>query len=119
MSKYKDLYKTDSRFQPELAGFQDSHTNFCVIKDFRKRGSAVWGWNKNTNPEEKTTAMRCLLLAKSPIQVVMLSGADCLFTYSEYAPYTILKDGMEGVQMCISGDVPGEFVKRYAGSHQL
>ena len=41
MSKYKDLYKTDSRFQPELAGFQDSHTNFCVIKDFRKRGSAV------------------------------------------------------------------------------
>ena len=42
MSKYKDLYKTDSRFQPELAGFQDSHTNFCVIKDFRKRGSAVW-----------------------------------------------------------------------------
>jgi hypothetical protein len=61
--------------------------------------------------------MRGLLLAKSPIQVVMLSGADCLFAYSEYAPYTILKDGMEGVQMCISGDVPGEFVKRYAESH--
>ena len=58
MSKYKDLYKTDSRFQPELAGFQDSHTNFCVIKDFRKRGSAVWGWIKNKNPEEKTSLLR-------------------------------------------------------------
>ena len=111
MSSTRDLFTDDPRFQPELADFQDNNSLFCVIKDFRKRGSAVFGWNAHEDGDSQANAMRCRLLAKSPIQVVTLGGPDCLYMYSESAPYTILRDSMEGVQMCVTGNVPGEFIK--------
>lgn len=113
MSKFKDLYKTDSRFQKELATFQDSYTNFCVIKDFRKRGSAVWGWNQKTDPTGEIDLMKCQLLAESPVQVVMLGGPDCLFGYAEYAPYTVVHDRKEAIRMCRTGEVPGELLPMF------
>lgn len=99
---------TDSRFQPELRKFQDENTDFCVIKDFYKIGSVVFGWNRDKNPEVKSHALRCALFAKPGIQVVRLGGPDCLYMYSEYAPYTIVEDGMEAFMMCKTGNVPGE-----------
>ena len=108
------LFVGDPESQSILDKFQEQNTNFCIIKDFRKHGSAVWGWNAKENPEEKTTALRCMLLAKSPIQVVMLGGHECLSVYSEYSPYTILENVMQGVKMCISGEVPGELIKKHS-----
>ena len=108
------LFVGDPESQSILDKFQEQNTNFCIIKYFRKRGSAVWGWNAKENPEEKTTALRCMLLAKSPVQVVMLGGHGCLSIYSEYSPYTILENGMQGVKMCISGEVPGEPIKKHS-----
>ena len=112
MSYVRDLVIDDPRFQPELSDFQDKYETFCVIKDFRKVGSAVFGWNANDG-DAQANAMRCRLLAQSPIQVVTLGGPDCLYGYSEYAPYTILKDSMDGIRICTTGDVPGELLPQF------
>lgn len=37
------LFVGDPESQSILDKFQEQNTNFC-IKDFRKHGSAVWGW---------------------------------------------------------------------------
>lgn len=108
------LFVGDPESQSILDKFQEQNANFCIIKDFRKCGSAVCGWNAKENSEEKTTALRCMLLAKSPIQVVMLGGHEGLSVHSEYSLYTILENGMQGVKMCISGEVPGELIKKHS-----
>ena len=38
------LFVGDPESQSILDKFQEQNTNFCIIKDYRKRGSAVWGW---------------------------------------------------------------------------
>lgn len=47
--------------------------------------------------------MRCALFAPPGIQVVRLGVPDCLYMYCEYAPYTIIEDGMEAFRICKSG----------------
>lgn len=68
----------------------------------------VFGWNRNTNPGAKSVAMRCALFVPPVIQIVRLGGPDCLYMYCEYAPYTIIEDGMEAFRICKSGEIPGE-----------
>lgn len=38
------LFVGDPESQSILDKFQEQNINFCIIKDYRKRGSAVWGW---------------------------------------------------------------------------
>lgn len=47
------LFVGDTESQSILDKFQEQNTNFCIIKDLRKRGLAVWGWNTKENLEEK------------------------------------------------------------------
>lgn len=84
--------------------------SFIVIKDFWKVGSACMGFAEDEDVLFRATLSKCLLIAKSPLQVVRLNGpsAECLEVYAEYAPYTFFDDPQALLDICISGECPGE-----------
>lgn len=91
-----------------IEDYQKQHNLYIVIKDFYKRGSAVIGFTKEQVSLFEEYYLRCTLNAKSPIQVIFLSGKTALTCYGEYSPYTIYEDPMDLVQMCITGETIGE-----------
>lgn len=92
----------------DLQEYQKDHDRFVVIKDFYKMGSAVLGYNADTDVEFRLQLSKCLYLAKPPLQVVRLGGPNCLEVYSEYKPYFLLDNEYEGIHICQSGVCPGE-----------
>lgn len=80
---------------------------FIVLKDFKKLGSLVMGFNEETDLQYRSILSKCDMAAKGDVQVVALGGPKCLEVYSEYAPYTILTSEYEAVKICMSGNCPG------------
>lgn len=97
-----------SRIEMNYKEYQAKYTNFIVIKDFYKIGSAVMGYSQERDEEFRNILSRCLLISKSPLQVVRLGGNKALETYGEYAPYVIFDDSQDLLDICISGNCPGE-----------
>lgn len=83
---------------------------FIVIKDFWKIGSACMGFGPDEGELFRATLSKCSLIAKEPLQVVRLGGpsARCLETYGEYGPYTFYDNPQDLLDICITGNCPGE-----------
>lgn len=81
---------------------------FVVIKDFYKIGSVVYACTEEEHLDFVEMANRLRLLAKSPIQVVILGGKTALDVYGEYKPYIFEKDKQKLVDMVSSGNIPGK-----------
>lgn len=81
---------------------------YVLIKDFNKMGSAVMGFgiDKESDLRCRHLLCRCLLIAKSPIQVVKLGGPNVLDVYAEYAPYWFTENEQDLLDICITGQMP-------------
>ena len=81
---------------------------YVLIKDFNKMGSAVMGFDidKESDLRCRHLLCRCLLIAKSPIQVVKLGGPNVLDVYAEYAPYWFTENEQDLLDICITGKMP-------------
>lgn len=44
------------------------------------------------------------------LQVVSLGGPNALEIYGEYAPYTFYTDPQDMINICLSGEAPGEYL---------
>lgn len=101
------------RLLPKTNYTPEGYDRFIVIKDFYKIGSAVMYFNKENDEEFRSLLSRCLMLAKSPLQVVRLGGPNCLDIYAEYAPYTVIAEEQEMLNICITGNCPGYTEEEY------
>jgi hypothetical protein len=97
-----------SEIKVDLDKYQDEHDRYVIIKDFYKIGSAVMGFDKESDLEFRTVLSKCLLLHEAPLQVVRVGGPHCLDMYGEYGPYTVYDDYKDLIQICVSGNCPGE-----------
>lgn len=91
----------------EVRDLQARCDRFIVLKDFKKLGSLVMGFNQDTDLQYRSTLAKCDMAARGDVQVVALGGPNCLEVYAEYAPYTILTSELEAVKICMSGNCPG------------
>ena len=81
---------------------------YIVVKDFDKIGSVVMGFNTDAESDLRCRHLlsRCLLIAKSPIQVVKLGGPNALDIYAEYAPYLFTDNEQVLLDICLTGQMP-------------
>lgn len=91
----------------EVRELQSRCDRFIVLKDFKKLGSVVMGFNDETDTQYRCILSKCDMAARGDVQVVALSGPSCLEAYSEYAPYTILTSECAAIRICMSGNCPG------------
>lgn len=84
--------------------------SYLVIHDFNKIGSAVMEFTENSINDLNRLFGQCLMIAEPPVQVVRLGGPNALEVYSEYSPYTYVTAEQELLNMCITGDVPGDSI---------
>ena len=91
----------------DIKEYEDKYTDFIVIKDFYKMGSAVMGFTFEQDVEFRSVLSRCLMIAQSPLQVVRLSGRKSLTTWGEYSPYTVYDNVQDLLDISISGNCPG------------
>ena len=96
-----------SEIKVDLRQYQKERTLFVVVKDFYKVGSAVMGFNRKDEVAFRYLLSRCDCLAKSPLQVVRISGPMALDGWGEYGPYTVYDNDLDLINICVSGDCPG------------
>lgn len=89
--------------------YTDDVVDFIVVKDFRKCGSLCIGYKPQDNDKFRLHLLKCLLVAKSPIQVVRVGGYGSLEMFNEYSPYTFT-DEQTIYNACLYGEVPGEWL---------
>lgn len=82
--------------------------NYIVVHNFNKIGSAVMEFTDKNIDALNRLFGQCMAIAESPVQVVRLGGPNALEVYSEYSPYTFVTSEQELLNMCITGNVPGE-----------
>lgn len=97
-----------SEVKVDLEEYQKERTLFVVIKDYYKIGSAVIGFNRRDEVAFRYLLSRCDCLARSPLQVVRISGPMALFGYGEYGPYTVYDEDIDLINICVTGNCPGE-----------
>lgn len=93
----------------DLSSYMEDKIKYIAVRDTRKRGSAIVGFTRKELKDFASLRDTCVGLARSPLQVISITGINTLIGYPEYAPYYEVSIE-ELLEICRTQNCPGKEV---------